>query len=260
MKNLTLCLDVGNSNIVAGVFAERECLCCFRYETQHGGTSDQLGVFLRSVLRENDISYQDVNEIAIASVVPGLNYSLIAACKKYFAVTPFMLQPGVKTGLKIKYKNPTEVGADLIAGSVAACELYPGDNLIVIDFGTATTFCAITNEKEFLGGLIMPGLRLSAEALQNNTAKLPAITIVKPDKIIGDTVTESIQAGIYFSQLAAIKEIVANLQKTSFNNSPATVVATGGFAHLFLDSGLFAVIRNNLVLEGILSILLRSKR
>src|ERR1700734_1289186 len=180
---MILCLDVGNTHIFGGVFAGSEIQFRFRYDTTQLHTSDQMGVFFRSVLRENDIDPTSIKKIAIASVVPSIDYSLRSACVKYFSVEPFILQAGVKTGLKIKTVNPTEVGADLIAEAIAGVHEHPKKNIIIVDFGTATTYIAVNDRQEFLGVTILPGLKTAMEALKINAAALPEVEIIKPEVI-----------------------------------------------------------------------------
>ena len=155
---MILCLDVGNTQVFGGVFAGDRLISQFRRTSQLRSSSDELGVFFRGVLRENDIDPGLIQEIVICSVVPDLNYSLRACAQKYFSIDPLMLRPGVKTGLNIAYQDPKEVGADRIADAVGAIKLFPGRNLIVADFGTATTVCAVDKDKTFLGGNILPGV------------------------------------------------------------------------------------------------------
>ena len=163
---MLLCLDVGNSQIFGGLFdGEGVLQVQFRRTSQLRSSSDELGVFFRTVLRENDVDQDLIADVAICCVVPDLLYSLRACCQKYFSLEPLVLRPGIKTGLKIQYRDPREVGADRIADAVGATTMFPGKNLIVADFGTATTLCAITRKKEFLGGNIVPVVRLAMEAL-----------------------------------------------------------------------------------------------
>ncbi|HEX4924912.1 MAG TPA: type III pantothenate kinase, partial [Bdellovibrionales bacterium] len=204
---MILALDVGNSQIYGGVFDGDKIKVRFRKISKTGASSDELGLFLRTVLRENGIDPEKIRQVAICSVVPDLVHSLKNCCQKYFKINPFILQAGIKTGLKIKYKNPLELGADRIANAIGATLLYPGRNLIVIDFGTATTFCAINRDKEYLGGLIHPGLRLSMEALESKTSRLPAVEIIAPKEVVGRSTVENIQAGLYYGHLAIIKDI-----------------------------------------------------
>lgn len=245
-----LCIDVGNSHIYGGVFAGEEIRLRFRH-TSKVSTSDELGIFLKSVLRENQCSPEAINEIAICSVVPQLDYSLRAACLKYFSVEPFLLQAGVKTGLNIKYRNPVEVGADRIANAIAATHTFPDTNIIVIDFGTATTFCVITAQKAYLGGAILPGVRLSVDALATKTAKLPAVEIVKPEQVVGRSTIESIQSGVFYGALGACRELINRIKEESFAEQKVLVLATGGFASLFDKQDIYDLLVPDLVLQGI---------
>lgn len=247
---MILCIDIGNSHLYGGVFSGEDIQLRFRY-TSKGSTSDELGIFLKNVLRENQCQPETIEEIAICSVVPQLDYSLRAACLKYFSVEPFMLQAGVKTGLNIKYRHPAEVGADRIANAIAATQIYPQSNLIIIDFGTATTFCVVNAKKNYLGGAILPGIRLASDALVQNTAKLPAVEIVKPEQCIGRSTTESIQSGLFFGTLGACRELIRRIKEEAFKNEAVTVLATGGFASLFEKSELYDVLAPDLVLQGI---------
>lgn len=247
---MMLCIDVGNSHIYGGVFQGEEIRLRFR-KTSQASTSDEFGIFLKSVLRENGFEPASVHHIAICSVVPKLDYSLRSSCLKYFSIEPFILQAGVRTGLNILYRNPSEVGADRIANAIAAVKAYPDQNIIVLDFGTATTLCVIGRKRDYRGGAIVPGLRLAVEALSGNTAKLPSVEIVKPNQLIGRSTVESIQSGVYFGMLGACKELVARVRETFFANESVTVLATGGFASLFEKQGLYDKLVPDLVLQGI---------
>lgn len=247
---MILCIDVGNSHIYGGVFNGDEIKLRFRH-TSKVSTSDELGIFLKSVLRENDCSPQRIKRIGICSVVPQVDYSLRSACVKYFSTEPFMLQAGVKTGLNIKYRNPIEVGADRIANAIAATHIYPDQNIIIIDFGTATTFCAITAKKMYLGGSILPGVRLSADALSKNTAKLPSVEIIKPEQVVGRSTIESIQSGVYYGVLGACRELIQRITQDAFAGQKVMVLATGGFASLFEKFGLYDQLVPDLVLQGV---------
>ncbi|PJD92595.1 MAG: pantothenate kinase [Legionella sp.] len=247
---MMLCIDVGNSHIYGGVFEQDEIKLRFRH-TSKASTSDELGIFLKSVLRENHCDPQQIKSIGLCSVVPQLDYSLRAACLKYFSAEPFSLQAGVKTGLNIKYRNPVEVGADRIANAIAATHKYPNQNLIIIDFGTATTFCVVTAQKAYLGGAILPGVRLSVEALSKNTARLPTVEIVKLDNAVGRSTVESIQSGVYYGVLGACKELIQRINQESFPEQSSLVLATGGFAPLFDNQKLYDHLVPDLVLQGI---------
>lgn len=249
---MILALDVGNSQIFSGIFENDEIKLRFRKTTKHGSSSDEMGIFMREVLRENNIDPLKVSQIVICSVVPDIVYSLKNACRKYFDINPFVLQAGVKTGLKINYRNPVEVGADRIANSVAAYNLYPQKNIIIIDLGTATTFCAINKQKEYLGGTIIAGLRLCMEALESKTAKLPSVEIVSCNETLGRSTVESIQSGLFYGHLGSIKEITNRLSQECFKGEKPFIIGTGGFAGLFEKEKIFDAILPDLVLKGLL--------
>ncbi len=247
---MILALDVGNSQIYGGVIDHDEIKFRFRKTSKSGSSSDEIGVYLRSVLRENDIDPTHIQQITMCSVVPDVVHSLKNACKKYFNVNPFILEPGVKTGLKIGYRNPVEVGSDRIANAIAATHLFPKKDLIVIDLGTATTFCAITSGKEYMGGSIVAGLNLCMDALESKTAKLPSVEIVALGAALGRTTIESIQSGLYFGHIGTIKELTARITKECFDEKPY-VVGTGGFSSLFDKAKVFDEIQPDLVLKGL---------
>lgn len=248
---MILCLDVGNSQIFGGVFEDDRLRVQFRRTSQLRSSSDEFGVFFRSVLRENNVDPDLVSEVGICCVVPDLLYSLRACCQKYFGVEPLVLRPGTKTGLKIRYRDPREVGADRIADAVGAMTLYPDRDLIVADFGTATTLCAITKDRQFLGGNIIPGVRLSMEALETRTAQLPSVEIVPPDAALGRSTVESIQAGLYWSNVGMVRELVARIADDVFGGEKPLVIGTGGFAQLFNREKLFDVVIPDLILTGL---------
>ncbi len=247
---MMLCLDVGNSHIYGGVFEGDKISLRFRHTSQKS-TSDELGLFLKQVLRENNCKPENIKHIAIGSVVPQLDYSLRSACIKYFSIDPFFLQAGVKTGLNIKYRNPVDVGADRIADAIAATHRFPNQALMMIDFGTATTFCVVDATKAYLGGAILPGLRLSMDALSHNTAKLPSVDIVRVKQVVGRSTVESIQSGVYFGALGAVKEVIGRVKSQLFADETLLVLATGGFAALFEKEAIYDHLLPDLVLEGL---------
>ncbi|MCX7978141.1 MAG: type III pantothenate kinase [Bdellovibrionaceae bacterium] len=249
---MILALDVGNTQIYGGVFEGDRMRLSFRRNSKSGSSSDEVGVFLRSVLRENGLDPSAITQIALCSVVPDVVYSLRGACMKYFNINPFVLQAGVKTGLRIRYRNPVEVGADRIANAIAATHLFPGEPLIIVDLGTATTFCAVTPEKDYLGGVIIAGLRISMESLESKTAKLPAVEIVSCRETLGRSTVESLQSGLYFGHLGAIREITDRLTRECFAGKKPLIIGTGGFSHLFEKEKIFDRIIPDLVLKGIL--------
>lgn len=254
-NDLTLCLDVGNSQLYAGLFdAEGELALRFRRSSAAAGSADEYGIFLKAAIRENGFDPARISGIAMCSVVPDSIYSIRRACQKYFDKDPFVLRAGVKTGLQIAYRNPLEVGADRIANAIAAWKRYPGRNSIIVDFGTATTLDVLTSDRRYLGGAIAPGLRISMEALEQRTARLPQVEIMRPQEACGRSTVESIQAGLFYGHLGMIKELTSRIQEQCFAGAaePTVLLATGGFSQLFADLGLFDEVLPDLVLEGIL--------
>jgi type III pantothenate kinase len=252
---MILCLDVGNTQVYGGVFEDDRLVAQFRRTSQQLSSSDELGVFFRTVLRENGVDPGGITELVICCVVPDLLYSLRACAQKYFHIEPLVLRPGVKTGLKIAYRDPKEVGADRIADAVGALKLFPDRHLIVADFGTATTVCAVKRDRTFLGGNILPGVRLSMEALEMRTAQLPSVEIKPVKTAIGTTTIESIQSGLYWSNVGMIKELVARISEQAFPDEAPLVVGTGGFVHLFDRERVFDHVVSDLILEGLLEVL-----
>lgn len=252
---MILGLDVGNSQIYCGVFTDDRLKVQFRRTSTTRSSSDELGIFLRAALRENGIDPDAIEEVAACSVVPDLNYSLRACCQKYFGIEPMIMRPGIKTGLKIRYKDPKEVGTDRIADAIGAVKLFPGRNLIVVDFGTATTVCAISSNREFLGGNIVPGLRLSMDALETNTAQLPSVEIKPVRWSIGRSTVESIQSGLYWSNVGMVKELTGRIAAELFPDDPPIIIGTGGFSHLFDRERLFDEVVPDLILTGLLEAL-----
>jgi type III pantothenate kinase len=252
---MILALDVGNSQIYGGVFEikkQDKMLISFRRNSKQGSSSDEVGIFLRSVIRENGLDPAQIGQIALCSVVPDVVYSLRGACQKYFGINPFILQAGVKTGLNIKYRNPLEVGADRISNSIAVSKLYPQKNAIIVDLGTATTFDVLTENKDYLGGAIIPGMRISMESLESKTAKLPTVEIVSTQEVLGKSTVESIQSGLYYGHLGAIREITQRLTKECFSGDKPVIIGTGGFSSLLEKEKIFNAIIPDLVLKGLL--------
>jgi type III pantothenate kinase len=254
---MILTLDIGNSQLYGGLFEQGsiEALMHLRRGSNAQITSDEIGIFLRSVIREQGYDPGSVSEVVCCSVVPSLNYSLRSACIRYFNIEPMMLGPGVKTGLKIRYKDPGAVGADRIANAAAAVRRYPNQPLIIADFGTATTLDVVTENREYLGGAIFPGLRISTEALESKTAKLPAVEIGIPSRALGQTTEESIRSGIYYAAVGAVKELTARFTAEQFGSRRPLVIATGGFSRMIDSSGIIDAVHADLVLEGLITIL-----
>ncbi len=248
---MTLTIDVGNSQLTGGLFDCDKLVFQFRKTTVRDLSSDELGIFLRSVLKENGFDWKKIERVGACSVVPAINYSLSSAIKKYFDRDLLFIQAGIKTGLKLKYSNPREIGADLIAAAMGAISLHPGINMIIVDLGTATTLELVTKNNEFLSGSILPGLKISVEALANGTAKLPSVEIAKPEHLCGTTTTEAIQAGIFYGTAGSLKELIYLYKKNIFHGENTFILGTGGFAKLFSDYGIFDEICPELVLLGV---------
>lgn len=247
---MLLCLDIGNSQLHGGVF-DGELRLQFRKTTHPLGSADEFGVFFTAVLRENGVDPRAVQQVAICSVVPTAIYPVRSACLKYFRCEPFVLQAGVKTGLKVKYRNPHEVGADRIAGAMGATQRRPGSNLIVVDCGTATTFDVVTAGGDYLGGAILPGVGISVESLAGRTAKLPTVEIARPAVALGRSTIESIQSGVYHGHAGAIRRLVDELSREAFGQEPRAIIGTGGFSRLLEPERLFDDVVPELVLLGL---------
>jgi type III pantothenate kinase len=248
---MLLCLDIGNTHILGGIFKQDDLIARFRYSTHLLGTADQFGIFLLNVLQAKHICIEEISSVAVCSVVPSCDFTVRHTISSYFKVKYFVLRPGVKTGLNIKYKNANEVGADRIANAIGAMQLYPNKNILIVDMGTATTVCVLTKNRDYLGGIILPGMRLGMESLKANTAKLMEVDIEIPKQYIGRTTRESIQAGLYFGQLGSLKEIIAGIKQEYFSGENLLSIGTGGFAQLYKEKSLFDVILPDLVLLGL---------
>lgn len=248
---MILSIDVGNSATSYGLFENEKLIFQFRQTTNINSSSDEIGIFLRSVLRENGFDWKQISKIGCCSVVPSINYSLSSACSKYLEKEPLFIQAGIKTGLKLKYSNPREIGADLIAAAMGAVAVKPDTNLIIVDMGTATTIELITKDKEFLSGCILPGLKISVDALSSKTANLTPVEILKPSHICGTSTAEAIQSGIYYGTAGSIKELCYLYKKNIFHNEETFIIGTGGFARIFSDYNIFDEIIPGLVLSGV---------
>ena len=248
---MKLTLDVGNAHIFGGVFENQTLTVRFRKASRPPASSDELGLFLRGVLRENGRDPGGITHIALCSVVPETIYSLRSCCRKYFHTDPFVLQSGAKTGLRIRYRNPVEVGPDRIANAIGAVDLYPGRHVIIIDFGTATTFDVLTASRDYLGGLIVPGIGIAMDALERNTARLPTVEIVPPTDLIGRSTVECIQSGLYFGHREMVRGLTREIREQAFGNESPVVIGTGGFSRLFEREDLFDAILPDLILVGL---------
>lgn len=227
---MLLAFDVGNTNIVVGVYKGDQLITTWRMSTDKSKSADEIGIFVDQLFKYEGLSLKDVADVIISSVVPTIMYSLQHMAQKYCGKDAIVVGPGVKTGMNIKYDNPKQVGADRIVNAVAAIKKYGGP-VIVVDFGTATTFCAITERSEYLGGAIMPGVKISSDALFDKAAKLTRVELVKPDHVICKNTTASIQSGVIYGYVGSVDYLVKRM-KAELNWPDAKVVATGGLASL----------------------------
>ncbi|MCI7216097.1 MAG: type III pantothenate kinase [Megasphaera elsdenii] len=246
---MLLVIDVGNTNIVLGIFKGKELMDHWRVSTDRFRTTDEYGVLIRNLFYLNGVNSDEIDAIIISSVVPPVMPTLERMCQRYFGLTPLVIGPGVKTGMDIKYDNPREVGADRIVNAVAAYEKFGGP-VIIIDFGTATTFCAVDKKGTYLGGAICPGIGISTDALVQRTAKLPRIEVVSTDKVICRNTVESMQAGVFYGFVGQVDGIVARMRKEL--GCKAKVVATGGLAVIVAPAtDAIDVVEPMLTLEGL---------
>ena len=244
-----LAVDVGNTHIMLGIYREEEIVIYWRLATRRDSTEDELGMLVKNLLHNSHLHLKDIKAIAISSVVPQLMYSLQRMGQKYFSLDPLIIGPGIKTGLNIITDNPREVGADRIVNAVAALNIYGGP-LIIVDFGTATTFCAISEAGDYLGGAIAPGIGISMEALFDKAAKLPRVELIRPERVIGKDTTSSMQSGIVFGFVGQVDGIVRRM-KAEFKKE-TMVIATGGFANLIAcESETIDKVNPLLTLEGL---------
>ena len=252
---MLLTVDVGNTTIQCGLFEDEKLALQFRRSTNPRLSSDELGLFFRDVLALNNFDYKAVERIACCSVVPAINHSLSNCFRKYFFKEALFIQAGIKTGLKIKYANPREIGADRIAGAIgavrAAASSGGAKNLIVVDMGTATTVDVITKNNEYLGGAILPGAAMSVHALSEGTAQLPSVEVVQPKNVCGSSTIEAIQSGVFYGQAGAVRELVSKMEESVFVGERAFVIGTGGFSRSFESAGLFDLVLPDLVLQGL---------
>ncbi len=249
---MILLIDVGNTNVTIGVHDGKEIVASWRMTTKRDLTSDEIGMTLRSYFSLGGVSTDDIGGTIISSVVPPIMYSLIHAVKKYLGQEPIIVTDKSKMNLEIKYDNPKEVGADRLVNAVGALKRYKAP-LIIIDFGTATTFCAVSDKNEYLGGVILPGLKVSLEALVEKTSKLPKIEIARPDKVIGTNTVESMQSGMYYGYAGSVDNIVLKMKQSLGDDT--TVIATGGLATMISkEAKTIDIIDPKLTLEGLKAI------
>jgi type III pantothenate kinase len=252
---MLLVLDVGNTNTVLGVYStneagdatEGELVAHWRVTSARTQTVDEYGVLFRNLFAMRGIDTQAIKGIVVSSVVPPMDSTLRQVCEQYFHLKPLFIEPGVKTGMPVHYDNPAEVGADRIVNSVAAFEKFGGP-CVVVDFGTATTFDVVSAKGEYLGGVIAPGIGISAEALFARTARLPRVDIRKTSKVIGTNTVNSVQSGLFHGYTGLVDGILEKLQGEI---GPFKAVATGGLAPLISSASKFiTAVDDSLTLEG----------
>ena len=247
---MLLVIDVGNTNITVGLYEGKEIKSHFRMTTKLPRTSDEYGTLISELIERQGFKVSDVSGVIIASVVPNVMYSLTSSIVKYFDTEPLIVGPGTKTGIRIDTINPREIGPDRIVDAVAAYELYGGP-ILVLDFGTATTYDLVTAEGHFVAGITAPGIRISAKALWEGTAKLPEIEIVKPSSILAQDTITSMQAGLMYGQIGQTEYIINRVRKESGYND-LKVVATGGLGRIISDeTDMIDEYNADLTLEGL---------
>ncbi len=235
--------------MVLGVYEGDELKYHWRIETNRHKTEDEYGMIIKSLFEHEKLSFSDIDGIIISSVVPPIMFTLERMCEKYFHIKPLVVGPGIKTGLNIKYDNPKEVGADRIVNAIAGIHVY-GSPLIIVDFGTATTYCYINEHKQYMGGAIAPGIGVSTEALYSRAAKLPRIEIARPEGIVGKNTVAAMQSGILFGYVGQVEGIVRRMKEES--KKTPTVIATGGLANLISkESNIIDVVDPFLTLKGL---------
>jgi type III pantothenate kinase len=254
---MLLALDIGNTTIAIGVFRAKKILEDWRIKTDKEKTGDEYAIILLNLFQRAGIKPDRIEAVIVSSVVPPLSPVFQAVSRDLFGIEALVVGPGLKTGMPILYENPLEVGADRVVAAIAAFEKYGGP-CIVVDFGTATTFDAISEKGEYLGGAIAPGIQISAEALYLKTARLPRIEIRKPKKAIGRTTVASMQSGLYFGYIGLVSNTIAQVRKEL--GKEARVIATGGFGgQITPEIPAIEAYEPNLVLEGLRILYERNK-
>jgi type III pantothenate kinase len=248
--SMLLTIDIGNTNITLGLYREREMLRAWRLATDHDRMPDEYGLQILSLLEQAGFSSKEVAHVALASVVPPLTSRFSKACKTYLDLNPFVIDAGVKTGLKIRYEDPKHaLGADRVVDAVAVLELYGGP-ACVVDFGTATTFDAISAEGEYLGGAIAPGIGIAADALFQRTSKLPRVDLNRPPSVIGSNTVHAIQSGLLFGYVALVEGMVARFRTEL--GSDMNVIGTGGLAEVIAkETDVLEILAPWLTLDGL---------
>ncbi|GAE94217.1 pantothenate kinase [Gracilibacillus boraciitolerans JCM 21714] len=246
-------LDVGNTNTVLGVFRDGQLTYQWRMQTDKNKTEDEYAMFIKSLLEHEGLTFSDINGIIISSVVPPILFALQRMADKYFYSSPMIIgDDKVNPYLKMKYPNPKELGADRVVNAVGVIKEY-GSPSIIIDFGTATTYCYINNQDEYVSGVITPGINISLEALYQNAAKLPKIELKKPAAVLGNSTIEAMQSGVYFGYVGQVDAVVNRIKQET--GGQPQVIATGGLATLIAkDSSVIDIVDPYLTLKGLYEI------
>ena len=248
-KGMLLAIDVGNTNLNVGVFEGNRLKSTWRIATEPRRMADEYGLVLTSILQLKGVSPSNITDACLCSVVPPLTSIIEETCKSYLNVTPLTVSAGIKTGVPIQYQNPRDVGADRVADAVAAHQLY-GTPAIVVDFGTATVFDAISQEGEYLGGAIAPGISVAAESIFLSASQLRRVELVAPESAIGRNTVSSIQSGLILGHVGLVEGMVKRFKKEL--GREAKVVATGGLAHLIAQqTDIFDDVNEDLTLIGL---------
>lgn len=248
-KFMIITVDVGNTNITVGVFDGDEVAATFRITTKMPRTSDEYGMLLINLLEQNKINHEEIVDVIIASVVPNVMHSLEGAVVKYLGIRPIVIGPGTKTGIRVVTENPRQIGTDRIVDAAAAYELYGGP-VLVLDFGTATTYDLVDKDGAFLSGVTAPGIRISAKALSEDAAKLPEIEIRKPESILAKETISSMQAGLVYGQIGQTEYIVRHMIEEA-DLGEVKVVATGGLGRIIAnETSVIDVYDSTLTLKG----------
>lgn len=247
---MILVCDVGNTNIVLGVYEGEKILRAWRISTDRNKTSDEYGVSIKQLFEYENLDIDNIDSILISSVVPTIMHALENMSRRYFKKEPVIIGPGIKTGINIKYDNPKEVGADRIVNAVAAYEKFGGP-IIIVDFGTATTFCAISENGDYLGGVISPGIIISSEALFQKASKLPRVELIKPEKVLNKNTINSMQAGIIYGYVGMVDYLIDKMEE-ELGVKSKEVIATGGLSSVIAsESKKITKIEKMLTLEGL---------
>ena len=247
---MLLVIDVGNTNITIGLYNHDKFIDSYRLTTSFKRTSDEYGFLIVSFLQTLNIKQNEIQDVIISSVVPKIMYSFTNSIRKYLHVEPIIVGPGIKTGISIRVDNPKELGADKIVDAVGAYYTYGGP-VIVIDFGTATTIDYINEKGEFIGGIIAPGIEISAQALSSRTAQLPEIAIKNPNSVLGKNTIDSMQAGVVIGYIGSVEYIIKKM-KQEINNEEVKVVATGGLGRIIAkETDLIDVYDPELTFKGL---------